>query len=554
MDNKIDLVSLYINDREQFMRNFAKESTVANNVIKKTNGSKNNAKIVTNEKGEPTGVKRITNKKQNQQVQQPKQQQTTVKKVSNKNSLQNMLKEGDKNLKVQANANTQKLATAFTKGSNLLKNSGKVAGVALNYGKNAIKDKINSARNAIGGAKDKVVNGVKNIFTRGAFSRDRMQNRISGKNAGAKDVKMTNAYNTAQKNLEAKKSNLGKTQNQRGFWDTMKDAVTAGTQDNNKAFKHIVNSQNNIARNNANIRTKQRDIENKMAQNNRTLKSNARQFEKGNYKAENSRWGFKNFSTEYLDMFNFSMTDPVFTIESNLITAWNADGSLQQMFSDYYEFEEYVITNFSDMDYVNDYLAKFEPVLNFVANATHFSNNTLFGLDENTIEVLYNFSDINIENDGSSNYIDWELQGKLRKQQELFSFTGKVSGVVEGAVNAVKKVGNTLSKTNNFLTNNFSPEAQSDPNYEQRDFSSYTELTNNITKGVGPGKFGYGLGGKEDQGLHFTEKTKENIKNQNTTLGSYSDIAEEFFSDLNVKNTEKNYSKIINFFNEGNNK
>ena len=291
----------------------------------------------------------------------------------------------DKQLSVAEGANNkqaggwaQKLGRAATLTGNTIKNSGGFVKAVGQAAKDSVANKINSVRHAIGGAKDKVVNGVKNFFTGG----------VNQKAFGEASKECSVAYQQSQRiqqanqkldNLKANKQ----TPQPMSFKDKISRAWKATyTDGSGKALKDQQVVNRNSTQNTMKARQDNRNTYNQAHKDIR----NATRTANNNYKFFSDDGYFNGFAYQALE--NFANTNPIFEIEHELITAWNNTPEYQQMFSDYYSFEEYVITNYSDMDYVHDYLSQFEPIINFASQMTIASNNEMFNFSADVIEDL----------------------------------------------------------------------------------------------------------------------------------------------------------------------
>lgn len=271
----------------------------------------------------------------------------------------------------------EKAAIAAVKGTNLIKNSGSVIKGIAGAARNSVADKINSVRHSIGATKDKMVNGVKNFFTGNKHS-----------DAVSKDKALQKANASLDK--RAKTANALANQKKPGFWESTKRLVSAGANSsNNDLVVQERNNQRQTVQERAQGRKSGRDYNNLKQKNMRKAEKAAAYNAKAS-KIKNSyqSFFFSDGTPNRFALTNFAMNNPVFELEAQLINSWNRDYDLQQTFSDYYEFEEYFITNFSDLDYYSDYLSQFEPVIDYAASMTTMTNNTYFNFSNQVLNDM----------------------------------------------------------------------------------------------------------------------------------------------------------------------
>lgn len=271
----------------------------------------------------------------------------------------------------------KKVVTAAVKGKNLIKNSGSIIKGVAGAARNSVADKINSVRHSIGATKDKMVNGVKNFFTGNKHS-----------DAVSKDKALQKANASLDK--RAKTANTLANQKKPGFWESTKRLVSAGANSsNNDLVVQERNNQRRTVQERAQGKKSIRDYNNQKQQNMRKAERAAAYDAKAS-KTRNSyqSFFFSDGTPNRFALTNFAMNNPVFELEAQLIDSWNRDYNLQQTFSDYYEFEEYFITNFSDLDYYSDYLSQFEPVIDYVASMTTMTNNTYFNFSNQVLNDI----------------------------------------------------------------------------------------------------------------------------------------------------------------------
>lgn len=271
----------------------------------------------------------------------------------------------------------KKVVTATVKGKNLIKNSGSVIKGVAGAARNSVADKINSVRHSIGATKDKMVNGVKNFFTGNKHS-----------DAVSKDKALQKANASLDK--KAKNANALANQKKPGFWESTKRLVSAGANSNNNSL--VVQERKNqrqTTQEKAQGRKDARTYNNQLQKNMRNAERAAAYDAKASKTRSNYQsFFFSNGTPNRFALTNFAMNNPVFELEAQLIDSWNRDYNLQQTFSDYYEFEEYFITNFSDLDYYSDYLSQFEPVIDYVASMTTLTNNTYFNFSNQVLNDI----------------------------------------------------------------------------------------------------------------------------------------------------------------------
>ena len=271
----------------------------------------------------------------------------------------------------------KKAAIAAVKGTNLIKNSGSIIKGVAGAARNSVADKINSVRHSIGATKDKMVNGVKNFFTGNKHS-----------DAVSKDKALQKANASLDK--RAKTANALANQKKPGFWESTKRLVSAGANSsNNDLVVQERNNQRRTVQERAQGRKSGRDYNNLKQKNMRKAEKAAAYNAKAS-KIKNSyqSFFFSDGTPNRFALTNFAMNNPVFELEAQLIDSWNRDYDLQQTFSDYYEFEEYFITNFSDLDYYSDYLSQFEPVIDYAASMTTMTNNTYFNFSNQVLNDM----------------------------------------------------------------------------------------------------------------------------------------------------------------------
>ena len=271
----------------------------------------------------------------------------------------------------------KKAATMAVKGTNLIKNSGSIIKGVAGAARNSVADKINSVRHSIGATKDKMVNGVKNFFTGNKHS-----------DAVSKDKALQKANASLDK--RAKTANALANQKKPGFWESTKRLVSAGANSsNNDLVVQERNNQRRTVQERAQGRKSGRDYNNLKQKNMRKAEKAAAYNAKAS-KIKNSyqSFFFSDGTPNRFALTNFAMNNPVFELEAQLIDSWNRDYDLQQTFSDYYEFEEYFITNFSDLDYYSDYLSQFEPVIDYAASMTTMTNNTYFNFSNQVLNDM----------------------------------------------------------------------------------------------------------------------------------------------------------------------
>ena len=271
----------------------------------------------------------------------------------------------------------EKAAIAAVKGTNLIKNSGSIIKGVAGAARNSVADKINSVRHSIGATKDKMVNGVKNFFTGNKHS-----------DAVSKDKALQKANASLDK--RAKTANALANQKKPGFWESTKRLVSAGANSsNNDLVVQERNNQRRTVQERAQGRKSGRDYNNLKQKNMRKAEKAAAYNAKAS-KIKNSyqSFFFSDGTPNRFALTNFAMNNPVFELEAQLIDSWNRDYDLQQTFSDYYEFEEYFITNFSDLDYYSDYLSQFEPVIDYAASMTTMTNNTYFNFSNQVLNDM----------------------------------------------------------------------------------------------------------------------------------------------------------------------
>lgn len=271
----------------------------------------------------------------------------------------------------------EKAAIAAVKGTNLIKNSGSVIKGIAGAARNSVADKINSVRHSIGATKDKMVNGVKNFFTGNKHS-----------DAVSKDKALQKANASLDK--RARTANALANQKKPGFWESTKRLVSAGANSsNNDLVVQERNNQRRTVQERAQGRKSGRTYNNQKQQNMRDAEKAAAYEAKASKTRSNYRsFFFSDGTPNRFALTNFAMNNPVFELEAQLIDNWNRDYDLQQMFSDYYEFEEYFITNFSDLDYYSDYLSQFEPVIDYAASMTTMTNNTYFNFSNQVLNDM----------------------------------------------------------------------------------------------------------------------------------------------------------------------
>ena len=271
----------------------------------------------------------------------------------------------------------EKAAIAAVKGTNLIKNSGSIIKGVAGAARNSVADKINSVRHSIGATKDKMVNGVKNFFTGNKHS-----------DAVSKDKALQKANASLDK--RAKTANALANQKKPGFWESTKRLVSAGANSSNNDL--VVQERNNQrrtvqerAQGRKSVRTYNNQLQKNMRDAERAAAYNAKASKiKNSYQS----FFFSDGTPNRFALTNFAMSNPVFELEAQLIDSWNRDYDLQQTFSDYYEFEEYFITNFSDLDYYSDYLSQFEPVIDYAASMTTMTNNTYFNFSNQVLNDM----------------------------------------------------------------------------------------------------------------------------------------------------------------------
>ena len=269
----------------------------------------------------------------------------------------------------------EKIARGAASTFNVIKNSGNLAKLAGTGIKNSVANKLNSVRHAIGGKKDKLVNGVKNFFTGGKSAVEQKYGR------GEIDKDLVKA----NKSLATKQAKANSTPEQRpGFKDLMSEGWKAAKAGGSGTIQKLRDHSNQSMKEVANARQQKRNISDDQQYNLRQARRNAKTGNTGGYR----QFFFSDGTPNRFALTNFAMNNPVFELESQLMNTWNHDINLQQMFSDYYEFEEYFITNFSDLDYSSDYLSQFEPIIDYAASMTIMTNNTYFNFSTQVLNDM----------------------------------------------------------------------------------------------------------------------------------------------------------------------